>query len=253
MARLSKIVGSILRDMVAAQHEANMYALGLSPAYRNRPAGPNPPAVCLGEIELTLHCGFTGKVAAGRQREVDRTAVLRTLRELASETAEAVVASVLATVARYSDGSEQTIGPLARLNREKKLRRSFIAFLSRSLNERLHDCWAEFIASDGSLDNEKLQELILGVADEKVLAHEELEETFAVGAGALRKEIRENLQTDIRILLPRLSAGVRPGRWSKYASLDVTVSSEELADLPETSIQTLRLTISPRDLPTDIQ
>ena len=63
MAQLSKILSSILRDMVAAQHEANMYALKLSAAYRNQnqAVSLNPPAVSLGEIELMLHCRFTGK------------------------------------------------------------------------------------------------------------------------------------------------------------------------------------------------
>lgn len=67
MAQLSKILGSILRDMVSAQHEANMYALKLSSAYRNQnqAASLNPPVVCLGEMELMLRCGFTGKTVAG--------------------------------------------------------------------------------------------------------------------------------------------------------------------------------------------
>ena len=35
MVQLSKILGSILRDMISAQHEANMYSLKLSSAYQD--------------------------------------------------------------------------------------------------------------------------------------------------------------------------------------------------------------------------
>lgn len=254
MAQLSKILGSILRDMVSAQHEANMYALKLSSAYRNQnqAAALNPPVVCLGEMELMLHCGFTGEAAASEVYEIDQTLVFRTIQELSSEMSEVIVSGILSTIAQHNGDSEEGEGPIARLNKEKTLRRNFIAFLGRKLYGYLKGHRAEFIALDGSIDYEALQESILFVTNDKFLNHSDLEDVFIDDtSGKLRRLINENLQANIQIMLPRILKDVQVGRPGKYTSMDVTVSSEELAKLPDECIQTLRMKISPRDLPAE--
>lgn len=254
MAQLSKILGSILRDMVSAQHEANMYALKLSSAYRNQnqAASLNPPVVCLGEMELMLHCGFTGKTVAGEIYEIDQTLVYRTIQELSSEISEVIVTCILSTIAQHKDDDSGGEGPIARLNKEKTLRRNFIAFLGRKLYGYLKGHRAEFIALDGSIDYEMLQESILFVTDDKFLSHSDLEDVFIDDtSGELRKSIRENLQANIQIMMPRILKDVQIGRPGKYTSMDVTVSSEELSKLPDECIHTLRMKISPRDLPAE--
>lgn len=254
MAQLSKILGSILRDMVAAQHEANMYALKLSSAYRdrNQAASLNPPVVCLGEMELTLRCGFTGETVAGEIYEIDQTLVYRTIQELSTALSEVVVTCILSTIARHKDDAPEGEGPIARLNKEKTLRRNFIAFLGRKLYGYLKGHRAEFIGLDGSIDYGMLQENILFVTDDQFLSHSDLEDVFIDDtSGELRRTIRENLQANIQIMLPRILKDVQIGRPGKYTSLDVTVSSEELSKLPDECIHTLRMKISPRDLPAE--
>ncbi|MEG0468088.1 MAG: hypothetical protein RR551_07390 [Mucinivorans sp.] len=253
MAQLSKILGSILRDMVAAQHEANMYALKLSSAYRdqNQATTMGPPAVCLGEIELMLHCGFTGNSLTGENYEIDQTAALRTIQELSAQASEVVISCILTTITQHSDGGNDNQGPIAKLNREKTLRRNFIAFLSRKLYDYLKGHRAEFIALDGGVDFEKLQENIIFIANDKFLSHSDLDDVFVEDVGGeLRRTIRENLQANLQIMLPRILKDVPFGRSVKYSSMDVTVSSEELSKLPDECIQTLRLKILPRDIPT---
>lgn len=39
MAQLSSVIGSILRDIVSAQHEANLYSLSLGDSYGKRRKG----------------------------------------------------------------------------------------------------------------------------------------------------------------------------------------------------------------------
>ena len=251
MAQLSKILGSILRDMVAAQHEANMYALKLASTYRNQSqaAALNPPLVSLGEVELMLHCGFTGEAVESEVYEVDQTLVLATVQELSSEISEVVVSGILSTIVNREDDGLHEEGPMARLNREKTARRNFVAFLGHRLYAYLKAHRAEFVAPDGPVDQEVLQEAILFVTDDQILSHPELEEVFEQDpSGGLRKKVRENLQANVGIMLPRILKNVQIGRPRRYSSLDVTVSSEELSRLPDECIQTFRLKISPRDL-----
>lgn len=255
MARLSKILGAILQDMISAQHEANLYALRLSAAYRDRQqaAALNPPAVCLGEMELMLHCGFTEEPTTDLRCEIDRTLVTRAIRDLSSDLSEVIVTTILATVVRQEEESGEE-GPLARMRRERTLRRNVIAFLGRTLHASLNRRRTELVAADGSPDLTRILETVLLVADEKILAHPDLEPLFAEDAsGALRTTIRDNLRSNVAALLPRILKEMRFGRQRAYASLDVTVSAAALADLPDECIQTLRLKISPRDLPIETE
>lgn len=149
--------------MVAAQHEANMYALKLAAAYRDQcqAATLNPPAVCLGEMELMLHCGFTGNSIMGEDDEIDQTAVLRTIKELSDELSKVIVSSILSAIVQSKDNDGLEESPIAQLNREKTLRRNFVTFLGRKLLAYLKGHRAEFIALDGTIDTKTLLESVL--------------------------------------------------------------------------------------------
>lgn len=254
MAQLSKILSSILRDMVAAQHEANMYALKLSAAYRNQNqvVSLNPPAVSLGEIELMLHCGFTGESVTSKMYEIDQTMVLRAIHELSLEISESMVTCILSSIIHHTEEYREGESPIARLNREKTLRQNFIAFLGRKLYGYLKGHRAEFINIDGSIDIERLQEAVLFVADNKILSHSEVEEVFAQNtSNQLEKTVREELRTHVVIMLPRILKDIQIGKPVDYTSFDVVVASGELAKLPDECIQTFKLKISPHDIPAE--
>lgn len=254
MAQLSKILSSILRDMVAAQHEVNMYALKLSAAYRNQNqvVSLNPPAVSLGEIELMLHCGFTGESVTSKMYEIDQTMVLRAIHELSLEISESMVTCILSSIIHHTEEYREGESPIARLNREKTLRQNFIAFLGRKLYGYLKGHRAEFINIDGSIDIERLQEAVLFVADNKILSHSEVEEVFAQNtSNQLEKTVREELRTHVVIMLPRILKDIQIGKPVDYTSFDVVVASGELAKLPDECIQTFKLKISPHDIPAE--
>lgn len=254
MAQLSKILGSILKDMVKAQHEANMYALKLSSIYpeQTQAFSLNPPAVSLGEVELMLHCSFTGETITDQTLEITQTEALRVIRELASEISGAMVTCILSSIIHHSEEHIEGEGPLARLNREKTLRRNFIAFLNRKLYGYLKEHRAEFINQDGSIDPKRVQKAVLSVANDEILLHPELEKVFVEdGSGLLEKTVREELQTHVEIMLAHILKDIRMGSTANYTSMEVIVASGELAKLPDECIQTLRLKISPQNLWTE--
>ena len=59
MAQLSTIISSILRDMIVAQHEANMYAVSLEEIYKKngRLERFSLPSANIGEVEMELRYG----------------------------------------------------------------------------------------------------------------------------------------------------------------------------------------------------
>ncbi len=252
MVQLSKILGSILRDMISAQHEANMYSLKLSSAYQdlNQATVLNPPSVYLGDVDLTLHCGFSGDPVTDEFYTPDTTTIIRTLQDISSDLSEIIVSSILSTVIRNEGNNPDGSGPIERMDREKTLRKNFIAFLSRKLAGYLKRNRTDFITAKGKFDLKRLQQCVLLVADKHFLSHPNLNEIFANDVSCkIRQEIRLDLQTNLQIMLPRLLKNIQPERTEEYPALNVTVSSEELSKFPGECIQTLRLKISSRDLP----
>ena len=73
MAQLSTIISSILRDMVFAQHQANMYAIALKDIYSKygRLDCFALPAVALGEMDLCIQYGITDSSAEVEQYEIN--------------------------------------------------------------------------------------------------------------------------------------------------------------------------------------
>lgn len=254
MAQLSKILGAILRDMVSAQHEANMYAIKLSSAYSlgNQPTAMRPPAVCFGEVELMLHCGFTDKSADEVNNEIDYAVLFRNLNDLSSRLTNVIVSSIISTILQNKESINNSEGPIARLEKEKVLRRNFITFLSHKLLNYLKGHRSEFISPDGTVDQKILLEDAMYISETEFLSHDELDSVFVNdSSGELLKKVKENLRTDIKFILPRLLKEMSFVRQSKYESLDVVVSASELAKLPLDCIQSLRMRISPRDLPAE--
>lgn len=59
MAQLSSVIGSILRDIISAQHEANLYSLSLSENYGKdgKVKDFQLPGVFISDMELELKYG----------------------------------------------------------------------------------------------------------------------------------------------------------------------------------------------------
>lgn len=237
--------------MVAAQHEANLYALRLSAAYRglNATAVPNLPAVCLGETELTLHCGFVDDDATRKTFEIDETAVRSSIRKAAPRIAEAIVSGVLNTAVRNTAVAENDEEPVARLHREAELKRDFIAFIGNKIDGALTKYRPELIGTNGRFDWQRLQAIILQVIDEQVLNHQDLAYLFETGSEAgLGADVLENLKADLKTKLPHLLKDTAVGHSETHDTIEVVADTEALAKLPATCIQTLRLKILPQHL-----
>lgn len=71
MAQLQSIISSVLRDVLVAQHEANIYSMSLSESYRkNGSTELFPlPAIAVGEMEMEIRYGITDVALARKQKE----------------------------------------------------------------------------------------------------------------------------------------------------------------------------------------
>lgn len=253
MAQLSTIISSILRDMIVAQHEANMYAMSLEDVYKQngRLEQFALPTVAVGEVELDLRYGVKSDSAQTEQYEINYPQLRKVAKQVSKDYADEIVKSTLPVLqALFPDeGTNSSTKVLANFAVDDNLKRKYKAFLSRKILKAMQMSFTSLIKDDGHINEKVLLECILSVCDEKLLGHEDLQVLFnRPGGEETRKEIRKNLETFLKDMMPKILKDINLKRKRIIPSVDVTLNSEELANLPEECIHTLHFHVSPNNI-----
>lgn len=253
MAQLSTIISSILRDMVLAQHEANMYAVSLEEVYKkNGRLERFPlPAIAMGEVELNLRYGVTGDSVQTEQYEINYPELRKVSQALGLQLARTAVGSALPVIqTAFPDndtGEEKSL--VAKLAQTPDLQRDFCAFLGRKILKSMQQSGTSLLNADGTVNDKVLLNCALTAGEENLLYHKELLGLFSrTGGDIVRERAKEAMQSAIEDLLPKLLKDVNLKRKRIMPSVDVTVNSEELSRLPDECIHTLRFHVSPRNI-----
>lgn len=253
MAQLSKIIGAVLRDMVLAQHEANMYAVSLEEAYKKdgRLEKFVLPSVAMGEVDLSLRYGVIDDSAQTEQYEINYPELRRVSHELSLQLARTALGSALTVIqGAFPDGNTGEEGDLvSELARTPDLQRKFCAFLGRRILKSMQGGFTALLNADGTVNGKVLLACTLAACEEHLLCHKELTGLFdRTGGDIVRSRVREAMRTAVEEAMPKLLKDVNLMRKRLLPSVDVTVSSEELAKLPDECIHTLRFHVSPNGI-----
>lgn len=253
MVQLSTIISSILRDMIVAQHEANMYAMSLEDVYKQngRLEQFALPTVAVGEVELDLRYGVKSDSAQTEQYEINYPQLRKVAKQVSKDYADEIVKSTLPVLqALFPDeGTNSSTKVLANFAVDDNLKRKYKAFLSRKILKAMQLSFTSLIKDDGRINEKVLLECILSVCDDKLLGHEDLQVLFNRPSGEeTRKEIRKNLETFLKDMMPKILKDINLKRKRIIPSVDVTLNSEELANLPEECIHTLHFHVSPNNI-----
>mgnify|MGYP006932597165 FL=1 len=90
---------------------------------------------------------------------------------------------------------------------------------------------------------------LISVCDEKLLGLEDLQVLFNRPDGEhTRNDIRENLKNFLKNTMPTIIKDINLKRKRIIPYVDVTLNSEELANLPEECIHTLHFHVSPNNI-----
>lgn len=252
MAQLSTIISSILRDMILAQHEANMYAVTLSDTYRKdgRMENFSLPSIALGEMELDLRYGVRDINVSTEQFEINYPELKKNCKELSDQLSRIVVASVSSTIRSAGlDDDPMTLNLIEQMDRQPTMQRDFCTFLSRKIFKTLQSDFTRLINEDGTVNQPVLLHSTIQVGQEELLYHPELTSLFGTPTGeAIREKAKMDMQTSIEMILPKLLKDINMMRKRLTPSLDVIINSEELSKLPEEAVHLFRFKVAPRML-----
>lgn len=253
MAQLSKIIGAVLRDMVLAQHEANMYAVSLEEVYKKngRLEKFALPSIAMGEVDLSLRYGVIDDSTETEQYEINYPELRKISQELSLQLARTALGSALTAIqGAFPDGSTGEEGKLVtELVQTPELQRKFCAFLSRRILKSMQESFTALLNADGTVNGKVLLACTVKTCEEHLLYHEELVGLFSLTGGEIvRDHAKEAMQTAVEEALPKLLKDVNLKRKRLMPSVEVTVSAEELAKLPDECIHTLHFHVTPRNI-----
>ena len=251
MAQLNSVISSILRDIISAQHEANMYSLALSDTYGKDGQAKDfqLPNIMVSDMELELKYGVKSASESQQQFNIQYDKFRKFLKELATEIAKVAITSVVSTVTNSSiERKEMDIHFFNRLKGEEPLQREFQGFLSRNLRNAFRNNLYDAVdISNGMARTDLLVAKFMDVVRKKFLYDTDLNNLFAGEDGALlREEAEVNVQTVITGLVEKLAKDANFKKLKSFPQLDVAITADELASMPEEAIHSFKLKFSPR-------
>lgn len=253
MAQLSTIIGSILRGMIVAQHEANLYAMSLEDIYKQNARLEQfaIPAVAIGDIELDLHYGVKNDAVQTEQYEVDYAALRKLGKNASLQYAHAIVGKALPLLqaAFPYNGTDAEAKVLADFAVDKDMQQRYCTFLSRKILDSLKQSVTQLVNENGNFNEKLLIDCILSVSEENLLYHKDLLILFGRPSGDdVREKIRSVLHKTLSILTTKLLKNANIKRKRFLPEIDVIVNTDELANIPAESIHTLHFRISSNNL-----
>lgn len=252
MAQLDLVIGSILRDIISAQHEANLYSLALSESYgkNGKVKDFQLPNVIVSDMELELKYGVINTLSSQEQCSIKYTQFRKFIKELCNEMAKVTISSVISTI-MSSDIDREKGDTLffSRLKKEDALVKEFSSFLSRNMKNAFTCNLFEAVnSSDGSVKVDVVVKKVIDVVRKKFLYDTDLDDLFVGTDGAiLQVQAEKNVQIALEGLVVKLSKDVSFKKTKSFPQLDVAVTANELANMPEEAIHSFKLTFSPRN------
>jgi len=250
MAQLSSVIGSILRDIISAQHEANLYSLSLSESYGKdgKVKDFQLPNVVVSDMELELKYGIVSTTENQEQQNIKYSKFRQFIKEVCTEAAKTTITSVVSAVLT-SDirRNEEDKRFFYHLKQEEELNKKFRSFLMRNMRNAFDNSLHESLdASTGLVLEDVVVNRLMAVVKKKFLQDTDLSTLFdGVDGNSLRNELETAANSALTDLVKTMSEGQSFKRVKTFPQLDVAVTAEELAKMPEEAIHSFKLKFSP--------
>lgn len=253
MAKLHSIIGAIMRDIIAAQHEANLYSLSLSENYgsEGRARDLQLPGVQFGEIEMDLKYGIKGS-------DLDEESNIRLgelggfISKLCQRAADISIKVLASHMTGWNISNKLKFGEdwrdfFADIAKEGDSVKEYSLFLSRAMNDAFYGSIHRIVDNNsGQLVNDMIVEQMMSTFEKEILDGEKIQKILSSPNGA---EHREKIMSSVREALAETiaeeSIDQNFRRSKNYLQLDVAVTAEELEKMPETAIHNFKFRFAP--------
>lgn len=252
MAQLSSVIGSILRDIISAQHEANLYSLSLGDSYGKDGKAKDfqLPNVMVSDMELDLRYGVKSASENQQQLNIKYDKFRQFLKELCDQVARVAISSAITTVLSSDiDRKEADKRFFERLKQENKIHQEFCSFLSRNMRNAFRSNLYDAVDnSNGSVKTAVVLTRLTDVVRKKFLYDSDLDGLFTGADGEkLRETAEKGIVKAMEAIINKLSLDANFKRLHSFPQLDVAITADELMNMPEEAIHSFKIKFSPRN------
>lgn len=250
MANLKDVVGTILREMVLAQHQTNLYSQSLSESYESsgRTSNFSLPAVSVGEIEMDFNYAIRGGLQKVEQEEINYSETNKILQYISREASnlftKLLVQGIQLSSINYVEGGFAFVDKL-------NTNHTFKSALAKRIFSLLTVDVDRIMKAD-KFDLDAIHSILISIADEHVLTNSDIKKLFSLpGGDRLRSSIYSDIQDALRNELDdilRESQEKDFRRLQEMETLDIVINSEELASMPANAIHNFKIVIKPQVL-----
>ncbi len=251
MASLSTIVGSILKDIIAAQHAANKYSLALSAQYgTNGKLKTFPlPAAVISDLNLDVKYAIKDITSKVPSKKVNYHKLYKKYEEAAHQFADAIVLGLMKCLKDADEirGNQQFLELYSKIALNAEARDKFCDFLRAKIVARLKETTESFLDADkGIIREPEILDVLVELARSELAQHTELISCFQGDAwNAFLSKAMDTVRSNLGCYTSRLPEShffVKDAE----VSLNILSTAEEMKDMSPDSMHTLGLHISPR-------
>ena len=253
MTNIRRVVRSVLRDVIQAQHDANLFSQQLSEEYAASGAGAifSLPAAQVGELEIEIKYAIASQNPEDSVRtEVNAREEKRLVVALSRELSKLIVTKMMVEVQQSGlPYVEKGFGYIDELANHTEL----IDYIAARMQEALTENSSSMYLDGGKFDIDYIADKVLEVGEKCVVNHSEITALFDLEGGEnLRQNIMTALDTKVTESIRQITDSVSQEQLFRKRvtrhSMPVIVDSEALAALPAETIQTMRIKIAPQQL-----
>lgn len=251
MAQLNMIIYSVMRDLILAQHEANIYSASLKEVYSRNGVmqAYSLPTITLGDIEMDIRYSVNSENEQVEQYEVNYSEVRDRLEGISGNTTKAIVASFVSYLKEqnYSDSDVSLF--VSNFINNKVSQSNFSQFLSRKIYRMLNGNLSKLLDEDGDFDNDYLNTIVVRAAKEEFLNNKEfIQISGSVEGLDVIDSLVEQIRSNLSVIIPKITKDINCKRVRSKPSVDIIINSEELAKLPEECLHSFRFKIKPASM-----
>lgn len=251
MASLHTIVGSILKDIIAAQHAANKYSLTLGAHYGSSGKLKNfqlPHALISG---LSLNIPYAIKDISSKipNKKINYVKLHRKYDDSAPAFAESIVFGFMETLKKSKEaGEDETFQAIySDIASSKETKNRFCEFLVGKITTLFKEKTDSLLNKEsGILHEDLILDCLEELAKSEISGHDELMELFKENTW---EPFLEHALKAIRNKLARHTQKLCRSNFfikEEDVVIDMLSTAEEMKDMPPESLHSLKLDISPR-------
>lgn len=250
MAQLSSVIGSILRDIISAQHEANLYSISLNESYGKDGKAKDfqLPNVVLSDMELELKYAVIGTGDNQEQSNISYSRFRKFINNLCSEASTVAITSITFAVLNSSiRRKEEHKRFFYHLKQDDTTYRQFRSFIMRNMKKAFDNNLHESLDSKtGKAEENVILNKLMEIVRVKFLNDSDLDQLFQDSDGkSLKQDADDSARVALESLVKRLCDGACFKQTNIFPALDVAVTTEELEKCPAESIHSFKLKFSP--------